>query len=82
MLDTLSISRMPLLAEQVQGRDGDVEDVLGMTSLGGVKLARHPGLSHFMTVLGLYSTVTASIQYIRCSYIPISNLTSVNLHPG
>ena len=54
MLDTLSISRMLLLAEQVQGRDGDVEDVLGMTSLGDVKLARPAGLSHFMTVLGLY----------------------------
>ena len=50
MLGTLSTPRMPLLAEQVRGRDGDVEDVLGMTSLGDVKLARHPGSSHFMTV--------------------------------
>jgi len=42
---------MLLLAEQVQDRDGNVEDVLEMTSLGDVKFARHPGLSHFMTVL-------------------------------
>jgi hypothetical protein len=51
MLDTLSTPQMPPLLEQVRGRDNDVEDALGMTSLRDVKLARHPGSSPFMAVL-------------------------------
>jgi hypothetical protein len=51
MLDTLSTPQMPPLLEQVRGRDNDVEDAPGMTSLGDVKLARHPGSSPFTGVL-------------------------------
>jgi len=53
MLGPLSMLHMPQSTEpphqeeQVRGHDHDVEIVEGMTSLGDVKLARHPGLCHF-----------------------------------